>query len=148
MKNLLFLCCFFAVFICLAQDKKQAVKEKRARDLHRVMGLNDREQWKKFMTENYSKAMLERPVKTDIETSESSTSSGTSGATADKLEEKLKVFDRLHKNFPNSKIISLKPVSERIEMVVENSDGLRGNFTFEFERDSPFLINRIAVEIK
>ena len=50
MKNLFLLICFFAFAGAIGQDKRQATMEKRANELHRVMGLNEKEQWKKFMT--------------------------------------------------------------------------------------------------
>jgi len=62
MKKLFLLICFFAFAGAIGQDKRQATMEKRANELHRVMGLNEKDQWKKFMQENYSKSLLERPV--------------------------------------------------------------------------------------
>jgi hypothetical protein len=147
MKNLFFLLCLFASVSAIAQNKKQVIIEKRARELHRMIGLNDKEQWKKFMNENYAKAMLERPVTTKVETSEKESTSSSSTETADKLEEKVKVFQKLHGDFGNSKIKSIKTLGERVEMILENSSGLNGNFNITYESQSPFLINRIAIEI-
>jgi hypothetical protein len=147
MKNPLLVICVFAVIGVFAQDKKQTTMEKRERELHRVIGVNDKELWKKFMRENYSKAMLEKPVKSNVETTEKESTNSTTTEPADNLEEKSKVFERLHGNFGNSKIVSLKTVNERIEMILENESGLKGDFTITFENQPPFLINRIAVEI-
>ncbi|HEY5916981.1 MAG TPA: hypothetical protein VIU13_06245 [Chryseolinea sp.] len=144
MKNLLLLICVFAF---VAQDKKKTIMENRARELHRVIGVKDKELWKKFMRDNYSKAMLEKPVKSNIETEEKESTTSATTESADQLEEKAKVFERLHGNFGSSKIVSIKNVKERIEMILENESGLRGDFTLTFEDQSPFLINRIAVEI-
>jgi len=144
MKNLLLLICVFAF---VAQDKKKTIMENRARELHRVIGVKDKELWKKFMRDNYSKAMLEKPVKSNIETDEKESTTSATTESADQLEEKAKVFERLHGNFGSSKIVSIKNVKERIEMILENESGLRGDFTLTFEDQSPFLINRIAVEI-
>jgi adenylosuccinate synthase len=147
MKNLFLLLCFLCCVGAAAQNKKQAIIEKRARELHRVMGLNDKEQWKKFMTDNYSKAMLERRVLSNVETTEKEHADPTTTETTDKLEEKAKVFERLHRNFGDSKIKSLKTFDERIEMILESSSGLKGDFNITFESEAPYLINRIAVEI-
>ena len=147
MKNLFFLLCFVGSVSTFAQNKKQVTIEKRARELHRMIGLNDKEQWKKFMKENYTKAMLERPVTTKVETSEKESTTSSSTETADNLEEKVKVFERLYGDFGNSKIKSIKTIGERVEMILENSSGLNGNFYITYESQSPFLINRIAVEI-
>ncbi|HEX6889453.1 MAG TPA: hypothetical protein VF141_02125 [Chryseolinea sp.] len=148
MKNLFLLLCLLGVVGAAAQNKKQAIIEKRARELHRVMGLNDKEQWKTFMKENYSKAMLERQVISNVETTEQEHANPTTTAeTTDKLEEKTKVFERLHRNFGSSKIKSLKTFDERIEMILESSSGLKGDFNITFESQAPYLINRIAIEI-
>ena len=149
MKNLFLICCCFAIVSAFAQDSKQATMEKRARDLHRIMGLNDKEQWKKFMKENYTKSLLERPVKSSVKTTEKETASSTNTAsTADNLEEKLKNFERLHNDFGKSKIVSLKPVNDKIEMILENTSGNKGNFSITFENSKPYLIDGIRVEIE
>jgi GH15 family glucan-1,4-alpha-glucosidase len=148
MKNLLLICCCFAIVSALAQDTKQATMEKRARELHRTMGLDDKAQWKKFMKENYTKSLLERPVKSSVKTTEKETASSTSTtSTANNLEEKLKIFERLHNDFGKSKIVSLKPVNEKIEMILENASGNKGNFSIAFENSKPYLIDGIRVEI-
>ena len=147
MKHLFFLLCFFAFVSAIAQNKKQVIIEKRARELHRVIGMNDKELWKKFMTENYTKAMLERPVTTKVQTTDKESTSSSSTETADNLEDKLKVFARMYGDFGNSKIKSIKTIGERVEMILENSSGLNGNFNITYESQSPFLINRIAIEI-
>lgn len=147
MKNLFLLICFVASVGVSAQDAKQATMEKRAREMYRVLGLNDKAQWKKFMTDNYTKAYLER-VTTNVKTTDDeSTSSNTQKSTANTLEEKLKIFARLHEEFGKSKIVSLKPVNGKIEMVVENASALKGNFTFMFENKNPYLIDGVRVEV-
>jgi hypothetical protein len=147
MKNPFLLICFFAFAAAVGQDNRQATIEKRATELHRVMGLNEKEQWKKFVKENYSKSLLERPVKSTIKTSEEGSTTSTSAATADMLEEKLKMFERLHRDFGSSKVVSLKTVNDKIEMILENTSGLKGNFNIDFEKHAPFLIDGIKVEI-
>jgi hypothetical protein len=123
MKNLFLICCCFAIVSACGQNK-QATMEKRARELHRIMGLNDKEQWEKFMKENYTKSLLERPVKSSVKTTEKETESSTSTtSTIDKLEEKLKIFEKLHNDFGKSNIVSLRPVNEKIEMVLEKYVG-------------------------
>jgi hypothetical protein len=58
--------CFFACVMIntiLAQGSLEEVMEKRAREFHKVLGLSDKELYKKFMKENYTKEYLEKPVK-------------------------------------------------------------------------------------
>jgi hypothetical protein len=147
MKKLFLFICFFAFAGAIGLDKRQTTMEKRAKELHRVMGLNEKEKWKTFMLENYSKSLLERPVKSTINTSEEGSTTSTSATTADKLEEKLKMFERLHQDFGSSKVVSMKTVNERIEMILENTSGLKGNFSIAFEKQSPFLIDGINIQI-
>ena len=147
MKNPFVLICFFALVAAFGQDKRQATMEKRVTELHRVMGLNEKEQWKKFMLENYSKSLLERPVKSTTKTSEEGSTTSTSATTADMLEEKLKMFEKLHRDFGSSRVVSLKTVNDKIEMILENTSGLKGNFNIAFEKKTPFLIDGINIEI-
>ena len=100
------------------------------------------------MKENYTKSLLERPVKSSVKTTEKETESSTSTtSTIDKLEEKLKIFEKLHNDFGKSNIVSLRPVNEKIEMVLENTSGSKGNFSIAFENHKPYLIDGIRVEI-
>jgi hypothetical protein len=122
--------------------------EKRARELHRILGVDDKEQWKKFMKENYTKAFLERPVKSKIETRDKESDQPTATTTtADNLEQKAQMFQRLHNDFSKSKIISLKPEGEKVDMILENTSGLRGNFEIKFEKDKPYLIDGIGIQV-
>ena len=112
------------------------------------MGLDDKEQWKKFMNDNYTKAFLERPVKTSIKTNDKESSTSASAtSTAEKLEDKLKIFERLHDDFANSKIVSLKPVDEKVEMIIENESRMKGTFSISFENKKPYLIDGIRAEM-
>lgn len=148
MKNVLLIIGCLTIASAFAQNSKHVTMEKRARELHRVLGLNDKEQWKKFMKENYTKSMIDRPAKSNVETTKESSGSGGARTTTEQLEEKTKVFERLHSDFGKSKIVSLKPVNEKIDMILEDASGLKGNFTLMFENKSPYLIDGIRAEIE
>ena len=49
-------------FNLVAQESMEQIMEKRARELFRVLSLPDREAYKKFMKENFTKEFLERPM--------------------------------------------------------------------------------------
>lgn len=148
MKNLLLICCCLVLVNVYAQDTKQARMEKRARELHRVMGLNDKAQWRKFMTENYTKSMLERPVRSASATKDNGSSSAAkTTTTADSIEEKLKIFESLHNEFKDSRILSLKPLDETIEMVIANASTGKANFSITFENKQPYLIDGIRIHV-
>ena len=132
-----------------AQDSMNDVKEKRAREMHRVIGLSDKEQWKKFMKENYTAALIDKPMKATIETSEDDNAEpSTKVSSASNLEEKAKMFQQLHQDFGNSKILSIKPSeADKLEMILQNQAGLKGIFQLKFEKNSPYLIEGLGIEV-
>ncbi len=63
------------IFSCLgvtafAQESLEKVMEKRAKEMHRVIGLTDKEQWKKFIKENFTQALIDKPMQAKVQTSE------------------------------------------------------------------------------
>ncbi len=51
------------VFLILNQAafaQESATMEKRAREMHRVIGLDDKQQWIKFIKENYTQALIDK----------------------------------------------------------------------------------------
>lgn len=125
-----------------AQGERNKAIEKKAREFHRVIGLDDKQQWKKFIAENYSQALIDKPMKSVV-----NTNSQTTTTTAENIEEKTGMFQRLHQDFGNSKILSLKPVEENIEMILESSKGLKGTFNLKFDKKEPYLIDGIGIEV-
>ena len=96
--------------------------------MHRVIGLSDKEQWKKFMKENYTAALIDKPMVATIQTSEDDNAeTSTQVSSASNLEEKAKMFQQLHQDFGDSKILSIKPdEAEKLEMILQNQAGLKG----------------------
>ena len=149
MKKLFLLIIFHGLLLTtFAQDAMDKMMEKRANEMHRVIGLSDKEQWKKFMKENYTKALIDKPMKATIEKSErDNTESSTQVSSANNLEEKVKMFQQLHDDFGGSKILSIKPTGEKLEMVLENKAGLKGTFHLRFEKKSPYLMDGLGIEV-
>ncbi len=56
------------------------------------------------------------------------------------------MFARLHEEFSGSKIVSIKPEGDKVEMVLNNGDGLTGTFKLRFEKTKPYLIDGIGIE--
>ena len=131
-----------------AQDSRNTIIEKRAREFHRVMGLDDKEQWKKFIKENYSQALIDRPMKAVVKTSDQNNTEANSKKSTENIEERTGMFQRLHQDFGNSKILSLKPKDENLEMILENSLGLKGTFNLKFDKKGPYLIDGIGIEVR
>jgi len=149
MKKLCLLIVFHALLLnVFAQDSMDKVTEKRAREMHRVIGLSDKEQWKKFIKENYTQALIDKPMTAKIETSERDDAEpSTKVSSANNLEEKAKMFQQLHNDFGNSKILSIKPDGEKLEMILQNKESLKGTFQLRFEKKSPYLIDGLGIEV-
>lgn len=123
--------------------------ERRAREMHRVIALDDREQWKAFMKENYTQSLIDKPMRTVVESSDGrATAPASETKHTDNLEAKAGMFERLHDDFGKSKIVSIKPDGEKLEMVVKNSDGLSGTFKLKFSKDKPYLIDGLGIEVE
>jgi len=134
-----------------AQESAEKVMEKRAREMHRVIGLDDKEQWKKFMKENYTQALIDKPMRAVAETSDNGSTSASSNSqpkTTDNLEAKASMFQRLHEDFGKSKIISIKPNADKLEMIVRSDDGLNATFILKFDKNKPYLIDGLGIEIQ
>ena len=146
--KLLFILVLLQGMLChvSAQDSRNKVIEKRAREFHRVIGLDDKEQWKKFIAENYSQTLIDKPMKSVVKTSDQNTVEAAPKRSGS-IEEKTGVFQRLHQDFGNSKILSLKPRDENLEMILESSAGLNGVFNLTFDKKAPYLIDGIAIEV-
>src|SRR5882762_4708636 len=130
----------------LTQTLEQTM-EKRAREFHRVIGLTDREQWKKFIQDNYTKALIEKPMKAKTVKEGEEGNSSESKEIKGTVEDKVKMFERLHNDFGASKIVSVKPSSEGLEMELSNGD-LSGTFKFKFDKNKPYLIDGLGVQVE
>jgi len=129
-----------------AQDSKEKVMEKRAREMHRVMCLDDKEQWKKFIQENYTQALIDKPMRAQVDGGPAG-GQATQNQPANALEGKVKMFEQLHQDFNKSKIVSVKPAGDKVDMVVQNNGGLSGTFSLRFHKNAPYLIDGLGIEV-
>lgn len=132
MKTLLLLFIASISFVAQSQDSPEKTMEQRAREMHRVILLSDKEAWRKFIKENYTQKLIDKPMRQNVQTSEdkgsgASTTSQTS--TADNLEAKVGMYARLHEDFKDSKVTSIRPITDGIEMTAETPEGMVGVFT-------------------
>lgn len=150
MKRLMLTAIIFGLGLPLAAQEIQKIMEDRAREMHRVIGLSEKEQWKKFITENYTQALIDKPMRAVVESSDDASLSSTSNETKakDNVEAKAAMFQQLHNDFGKSKIISIKPDGEKLEMVVTNTNGLSGTFILKFAKDKPYLIDGLGIEVQ
>ncbi len=141
MKKIIVLLWVFAWGSTPAQEMKKAMED-RAREMHRVIGLDDREAWKKFIRENYSKALIDKPMQAKRTTSEGG---GGTATHEGNIEGKARMFEMLHKDFGGGTISSLTVNGTEAKMVI-NGSGLTGTFTLRFTPDKPWFIDAIGVE--
>jgi hypothetical protein len=127
-------------------QEMEKVMEKRAREMHRVIGLSEKEQWKKFIQENYTQALIDKPMR--VQTTENGETTTSQSKTPDNLEAKASMFQRIHDDFGKSKIISITPGESQAEMVVRIDGGLSATFILKFEKDQPYLIDGLGIEVQ
>ncbi len=146
MNNILLLILIFAASgVAHTQDSKDVIMEKRAREMHRVLCANDPAQWKKFIQENYSQALIDKPMRATVQSDDSGTTTNSETKSDNNLEEKTKIFQRLHDDFGHSKIISVKTTGDNLEMVLLDT-GLKGTFKLKFDSEKPHLISGLGIE--
>jgi hypothetical protein len=147
MKNVVTLLFVVSCFVrSQAQSSMKEIMEQRAREMYRVIGLSDKAQWKTFVKENYSEALIDKPMVAKIQTDENGQSTGSEVKTANNLEAKAAMFERLHNDFGESKIVSLKSGDANLEMILRSSDGNSAKFNFNFQKETPYLISSFSVE--
>jgi hypothetical protein len=145
-KSFLLLVCALVYLNVLGQTLEQA-KEARAREFHLVIGLTDKAEWKKFILDNYTKALIEKPMQARTVRQGQEGNSSDSKEIKGTIEDKVNMFQRLHDDFGGSKIVSIKPNGENLEMEVSNAD-LSGVFKFKFDKNKPYLIDGIGVQVE
>lgn len=133
------------ITLTLAQESREQVMEKRAREMHRVLGLNDPATWKKFIKENYTQALIDKPMRAKVQTSDNGSDKSSETNSADNLEAKVGMFERLHNDFGGSKITSLKVIGDDVEMIVLGDMGLKGTFRLKFDVPKPYLISGLGI---
>jgi len=127
-----------------AQETKQQVMEKRAKEMHRVICLSDKDAWRNFIKENYTEALIDKPMRAQV------SKSNDGGTTYDKkeignnLEGKVGMLDRLHNDFGGTKISSIKTNGDDLEMQL-SGDGLSGSLNLKFTSAKPYLIDGVGV---
>jgi hypothetical protein len=130
-----------------AQESMQQVMEKRAREMHRVICLSDKEQWKKFITENYTHALIDKPMRSQVSKSDDAGTTAEKKDIPSNLDGKVGMFQRLHDDFGESKISSLKPNGDKLEMVLTNGD-MSGTFNLKFTTTKPYLIDGVGIQVE
>lgn len=137
------------VAVATAQETPEKIMEERTRELYRVITVADKAQWKKFVQENYTQALIDKPSRFSVQVSDDGTSSTGSSQeiTADtKLEAKAKVFSQLHDDFGDSVLSSIKIENQTGQMILKSPSGLSGTFKLTFEKSKPYKIDGLSIE--
>ena len=147
MKQILTLILFSAVWSAsFGQESMEKVMEKRARDMHRVIGLTDKAQYRKFIQENYTEALINKPMRAAVKEGDQGETNTSEVKSTNNLEAKVKMFERLHGDFGGARIVSIKSNAEILKMVLDNGEGMTGTFQLKFDKTKPYLIDGIGIE--
>lgn len=130
--------------LCKAQEKAK-VMENRAREMVRVIGLDDREAWKGFIHKNFTKSLINKGMQAKTTTSDDEAVKTSSKPDEGNVEGKAGMFERLHGNFGVGKITSLTLDGEVAIIKVQGTQ-FDGTFTLKFTRESPWLIDGLGIE--
>ena len=124
-------------FISLSTFAQDAsIMEKKARELHRVISQDDKALWTKFVKENYTAALIAKPMNGKVSTNGAETSLSEATKASNDVEAKANLLGRLHQDFGASKIVSIKPVDDKLDMVLSTDTGLTGTFNLRFTKEN------------
>jgi len=130
-----------------AQETMQQVMEKRSHEMHRVICLSDKEQWRKFIKENYTQALIDKPMRSKVSKNDDAGATEEKKEIPSNLDGKVEMFQRLHDDFGGSKITSIKPNGNRLEMVLSDAN-LSGTFNLTFSTSKPYLIDGVGIQVE
>lgn len=134
-----------------AQETAEKIMEKRAREMYRVITIHDLEQWKKFISENYSQALIDKPMRAQVNTEENGeviTSTSKDSGDGSNVDKKAKMFGQLHDDFGDSIISSLKVEGATAKLILKSPSGALGTITLRFLKSKPYLIDGLGIEIE
>jgi hypothetical protein len=149
MKNILTVFILLVSLSGFSQSDKSKVLDQRARNFHKAITTNDKAEWKKYMLENFTQALIERPMRAKVVTSEADNASATSSTTSEtQTEEKLTMFARLHEDFGKGKINGVTTEDNSVRMTITTDGGMTGVFRFDAEPKSPWLIDKLSIQVE
>jgi hypothetical protein len=123
--------------------------EKEAREMFRIIGINDKEVWMKFMKEHFTKNLQEKPFRKQVATSNDKdvVISKSDDTQQPQLEAKLGLFEQLHQDFGKGKITSIKTAGNESEVNLENQ-GMKAILKLKFTEKAPYLIDGLNINVK
>jgi hypothetical protein len=133
-------------FCALSQSMKE-VMEKRSKEMIRAIGSDSKEDWKKFIKENFAQSLIDKQMRATVDTGDGKTAAPSTTAPADKIEAKAKMFGQLHQDFGKAKITSLKPADEKMDVTIEGEEGMAGTISLIFDKVSPYMITGLGIQV-
>ncbi len=126
----------------VCQDKSI---EEKAKAMIAVINRGDRAGYKKFISENYTKELIEK--KMGVKTAGQDEDAGSEPKNEDGLESKVNMYERLHQDMGEGKVSSLKHDGDKLLVNVAGSSGGNFTFTLTFTKDAPRLISGFGVDV-
>jgi hypothetical protein len=133
------------VFVAQAQDKKTII-ENRCKEMVRVLNLSEKDQWRKFIKENYTEALINKKMRAQVQGGpDGATPANTSNETTE-LEAKVGLFQRFHDDMGKGTITNIKIDGDNADVQVKGETGLDLTLALKFIPDAPHLIDGLSVQ--
>ncbi|HEY0741789.1 MAG TPA: hypothetical protein VGD40_10010 [Chryseosolibacter sp.] len=130
----------------MCQKDNTQILEQRAKDFHVAISKDDKEVWRKFMNNNFTNDLIERPMRAKISTSEND-GTNTSSNNETRVAEKLHMFQQLHEDFGSGNISSITVTGNTVKMIV-TAGGRKGIFLLTCEDKPSWLIDKLGIEVE
>jgi hypothetical protein len=133
------------IFAAQAQDKK-TIMENRCKEMVRVITLGEKDQWRKFIKENYTEAWINKKMRAQIQGGPDGSAQPITNDELTNLEAKVGLFQRLHDDMGKGTITNLKVDGDNAEVQVKGETGLDLTLGLKFIPDAPYLIDGLSVQ--
>jgi hypothetical protein len=135
----------FVVLAAKAQDKKTII-ENRCKELVRVINLTDKDQWRKFITENCTQAWINKKMRLQVQGGPDGSAPANTSNEATELESKVGLFQRFHDDLVKGTITNIKIDGDNADVQVKGETGLDLSFALKFTPAAPHLIDGLGVQ--
>jgi hypothetical protein len=135
----------FVVFAAQAQDKKTII-ENRCKELVRVLNLGEKDQWRKFIKENYTEAWINKKMRLQVQGGPDGGAPANNSNETTELESKVGLFQRFHDDLGKGNISNIKIEGDNADVQVKGETGLDLSFALKFTPAAPHLIDGLGVQ--
>ena len=135
----------FVVFAAQAQDKKTII-ENRCKELVRVLNLGEKDQWRKFIKENYTEAWINKKMRLQVQGGPDGSAPANNSNETTELESKVGLFQRFHDDLGKGTISNIKIEGDNADVQVKGETGLDLSFALKFTPAVPHLIDGLGVQ--